>query len=124
MTMEILLSCMHQEDTSIVKRSNIQSDVVIINQCDINNREIGSFVNNEGKSCKIKFISTTQRGLSISRNLAIQNSGADVCLISDDDEQFSTDCVNIVTEAFERNPMADVIAFQLKWNNRKYKDKP
>ena len=34
MTFNILISCMHQKDASIIKRSNIQSDVVVVNQCD------------------------------------------------------------------------------------------
>lgn len=34
MTLNILISCMHQKDASIIKRSNVQSDVVVVNQCD------------------------------------------------------------------------------------------
>ena len=33
MNLEVLLSCMYQEDMSIALRTRIQSDLLIINQC-------------------------------------------------------------------------------------------
>lgn len=40
MNLVILLSCMNQ-DKSIIQKSNIQTDIVVINQCDENNVEKG-----------------------------------------------------------------------------------
>ena len=69
MTLEVLISCMHQKNTDIIQKSNIQSDVVIVNQCDINKTENITFQNHQHEECKARIIHTTERGLSKSRNL-------------------------------------------------------
>ena len=111
MNLEVLLSCMHQSDASIASQVNLQSDAVIVNQCDIDNTVEVSFNNSAGNPCKIKFISTKERGLSKSRNMAIRNSRADLCLIADDDECLDTDYPQTIIEAFQKYPQADIIAF-------------
>ena len=104
---------MHQEDASIIIRSNVQSDVVVVNQCDRNNIDEFDFINNNGRTCHAKFICTTERGLSRSRNMAIRNAWADICQICDDDEVLEDDCEQKVLEAYHANPNAGVIAFAL-----------
>ena len=52
MTLNILISCMHQKDASIIKRSNVQSDVVVVNQCDHDSIEEYDFVNKKGRTCQ------------------------------------------------------------------------
>lgn len=112
-TLEVLISCMHQKDTSIIRRSNLQSDTVIINQCDRDNIEDITFVNDNNEKCQAHVVHTSVRGLSRSRNLAISHAHGEVCIICDDDEEFSADYVKQVTEAFQKIPEADVIAFQV-----------
>lgn len=109
-----LISCMHQKDAGIIARSNVQSDVVVVNQCDRDSVEEFDFVNKKGRTCHAKFICTTERGLSKSRNMAIRNAWGDVCQICDDDETFPDDAEEIVTRAYEQNPGCGVIVFALK----------
>ena len=45
----ILLSCMYETDKEIIKRSNIQSNCVIINQCDEDKKAEAKIENN--KTC-------------------------------------------------------------------------
>ena len=45
MKVEVLISCMHQTDASIITRTNVQSDVLVINQCDKDEVEEYSFLN-------------------------------------------------------------------------------
>lgn len=113
MTLTLLIACMHEKDTSIIQRSNVQTDVVVVNQCDRDSVEEFDFVNKKGKTCHAKFICTTERGLSRSRNMAIRNAWGDVCLICDDDELFPDDYKDIILKAYEEEPQADVIAFAL-----------
>lgn len=113
MTFNLLISCMHQRDKSIIERSNVQSDVVVINQCDHNSVEEFNFINNEGKICRAKFICTTERGLSKSRNMAIRNAWGDVCQICDDDEVMADDNEQIIIKAYKENPDVGLIAFSL-----------
>lgn len=109
MTLEVLLSCMHQTDISLVEKSEIRGDVLLINQTDREERlqmETG-----EGRIC---MISTRQRGLSRSRNMALQESGADICLLADDDEVFHPEYRERILRAFTDLADADVIAFDLE----------
>lgn len=114
MTFNILISCMHEKDTSIIKRSNVQSDVVVVNQCDHDSVEEFDFVNKKGKTCHAKFINTTERGLSRSRNMAIRNAWGDVCLICDDDEWMADDCEEKILNAYNQTQEAGIITFAIK----------
>lgn len=117
MTFNLLISCMYQTDTTIIERSNVQSDVVVVNQCDYDLVEEFDFVNKKGRTCHAKFISTTERGLSRSRNMAIRNAWGDICQICDDDEVIADDAEDIIIRAYEENPDAGLIAFSLIRND-------
>lgn len=122
MTFNLLISCMHQKDTGIIQRTNVQSDVIIVNQCDKESIEEFDFINKKGRSCHGKFICTIERGLSKSRNMALQNSWGDICLICDDDEVLEDDCEEKILRAYHDKPDAALIAFALirKDNGKKY----
>jgi len=107
MRFEVLMSVMHATDFSIVEQSNLEKiNTVIINQCDAEKEELV-----KDKNSKMLFTST--RGLSVSRNLAIQYADADVCLLCDDDEVFEDGLYEKVTKAYEAHPDADVIIFKM-----------
>ena len=108
MKLDILMSCMHQTDTAIVAASHITGSAVVINQCD--REEAREFATEHGR---VRFLSTTQRGLTRSRNMAIANSDADVCLLCDDDEVFVPGYEKKILRAFEELPQADVIIFRM-----------
>ena len=120
MKVEVLLSCMHQKDKSIIQRSNIQSDVVVINQCDHDAFEEFEFVNKRDEICKVKFISTIQRGLSKSRNLAIKYASGDVCLICDDDECLDDNYPELISDIY-KDTKIDFAAFKLEYNKKYWK---
>ena len=63
MTLEVLLSCMHQKDFSLVEASRLTGDVLIINQCD---RE--DFAQVPTKTGTARMFSTRDRGMTRSRN--------------------------------------------------------
>lgn len=113
MTVQVLISCMHQKDASIIRRSNIQSDVVVINQCNEDRREDFTFRNRKGEECKAIVIYTIERGLSRSRNMALSLATGDICVISDDDESFTDDYVDRICEAYRQYPEYGVIYFEI-----------
>ena len=86
MKIQVLLSCMHQVDHTIVKRTNIQTDAVVINQCDRNEITTYQFSNKLNQICNVIFVSTIERGISKSRNMALKYATGDICIICDDDE--------------------------------------
>lgn len=114
MNLEILLACMYQKDTDIVRRSKICSDVLIINQCDKDSYK------EENNGFKIRMISTRERGLSRSRNMALEQAKGDICLICDDDEIFENGYGLAIIQAFVDFPRADVITFSLNHPTRKF----
>lgn len=60
----------------------------------------------------IRVLSYHERGLSLSRNRALDNASGDICLLSDDDVLYLPDLSDILSRAFEENPEADIITFQ------------
>lgn len=111
MTIEVLISCMHQVDASIVERTKVQSNVLVINQCSVNKQESFEFCNSNSEKCQATIIYTTERGLSRSRNMAIYNATGDICLICDDDEVLEDNYVSTIIQAFQRYPEVDIITF-------------
>ncbi len=108
MKLEILMSCMHQKDDTLVRRSNIIGDVLMINQCD--REEYEEYPTKRGIA---KIYSVKSRGLSKSRNTAIEKSDADICMLCDDDETFVENYDELIISAYEANPDADVIIFKM-----------
>lgn len=108
MKLEILMSCMHQTDASLIAASHITGHAVVINQCD--REETREYTAENGL---VRFFSTTQRGLTKSRNMAITKSDADVCMLCDDDEVFVPGYEEKILSAYEKLPQADVVIFKM-----------
>ena len=116
MTFEVLISCMNQNDISIVSKANLKKNVIIINQANFEKVF-------EDSDKNIKMYSTIERGLSKSRNLAIEKSNADICLISDDDEVFVDDLEHLVLDSYNKYNY-DIIVFDLSNYHKKIIRKP
>ena len=116
MRLELLVSTMFQKDRSLIDKMNVCSDAVVVNQCDKNRVEI--FIKN---GYRVLWIDTTERGLSKSRNMAIANATADICVIADDDMVYRSDYVSTITSAFSRIN-ADIIGFKVCGIEKKFKD--
>lgn len=120
----VLISCMHQVGYEIISKSNIQTDVVVINQCNTDNIETFKFLNKKGEECSALIYSTTERGLSKSRNRALQLSGdAEICIICDDDELFPDDYEDIVIKQYELDNALELITFAVDLNGKSYPKK-
>lgn len=123
MKLEVLLSCMNQNDTSIIQKTNIQTDAIIVNQCDKNYIEYLEFCSEKSVVCNVVFINTREKGLSKSRNMAIDNSRADICLFCDDDELLNMDYSSVIISEFENRKDADIIAFIIDRPLKEYSKK-
>ncbi|MBQ9514330.1 MAG: glycosyltransferase family 2 protein [Clostridia bacterium] len=113
----VILSTMHKTNADVVSESNIKCDTVVVNQCDCEKET-------EVKNGNITFISSPDRGLSKSRNLAIKKSDADILVVSDDDEEFSDGFYEEIKKAYGLLPKADVIIFDVHGRPRNFGDKP
>lgn len=106
---------MHQTE-DITSKSNIRCNAVVVNQCD----EDGERMIPLPDGARVRWVDSSQRGLSRSRNLAIRSAQCDYCLIADDDEVFDDDVEYKIACAFGDNPDCDVLVFRLKNWDAKY----
>jgi glycosyltransferase involved in cell wall biosynthesis len=109
MRLEILMSVMDQADFSIAHKTKVKSDLLIINQCDVDRYDE---VEVNGHTWRM--ISTTERGLSKSRNMALDNARGDVCLFCDDDEELADGYEDTILNAYGELPSASAIVFNVK----------
>ncbi len=69
-----------------------------------------------------------EKGLSKSRNHALDHATGEICLLSDDDLYYKEDIEGLVIQAFREHPTADIITFQIETPDGKafntYGDKP
>lgn len=119
MKVEVLLSCMNQKDRAIINRSNLEkTHTLVVNQCDITQERI---IEQTPYLC---WLDTPTQGLSVSRNLALANTKADIAIIADDDEVFENNLSEKVTEVYKNLPQADIIIFSLSNTRIKFGNRP
>ncbi len=131
--MQTLLSVMEQGDPlEYIEKLNIKTDAVIVNQCgrdgervvslDLEsvsedaNIERGLGIKTDGQggaygAHTISIIDRNERGLSRSRNLALEKATDDICIFCDNDVRYEDGAVSVIEEAFRRHPDAGVICF-------------
>ncbi|MGE7614594.1 glycosyltransferase [Paenibacillus sp. NPDC101420] len=114
MKLEVLISTMHQSDHNLLEKMNIQSDAIVVNQCDENSYEKFLYKNHD-----ITFLSFSERGVGLSRNNALMRTTADICLIADDDVTYIDGYKDIIIKSFKDHPEADMILFNVPSSNPK-----
>ncbi|MDO5573191.1 MAG: glycosyltransferase family A protein [bacterium] len=116
MKLQVLLSAMFLDGYEYISSLHISGNCLVVNQCD---REAYDDIIEETRT--VRYIETTERGLSKSRNMAIQNADAEVCILCDNDVEYVEGYEQLICDAFERHPEADIIVFYIK---RKEKPQP
>lgn len=108
MKVQVLASVMNEEAASLAERMRLESDAVVINQCD----RLGYEEVKRGESL-IQFYSFPERGVGRSRNEAILRAKGDICLFSDGDIVYEPGYEEAILAEFERRPDADMILFNV-----------
>ena len=114
LTYQILVSTMNQKDFSIYNSMNLNSDTIIINQCDKNSYDDVVICENN-----VKMYSFAERGVGLSRNSALMRATADIIEFADDDMIFVDGYQEKVVKEFEKHPEADAILFSVQSLNYK-----
>ena len=109
MTLQVLIATMHQIDHSLLEKMNIQSDAVVINQCDRDEIERFKY---EGHN--ILWMSLRERGIGLSRNTALMRATADIVLFADEDVRYLDGYPQMIMSAFENNSNADILLVDLE----------
>lgn len=114
MRVQVLASVMNQSPEAIAEKMNLDSEAVIINQCDrFESRET------EYRGHKVRFFSFPDRGVGRSRNEAILRADGDICLFSDEDIVYEPGYAEAIAEEFEKNHDADMILFNVTINEER-----
>lgn len=116
MKYQLIVSTMNQTDESICERMRIDSDAIIINQCDKFEKKT---VSHNGH--QVVFLSFDERGVGLSRNNGLMRSEAEIIHFADDDLIFYDNYAETVIKEYEDHPEADVIMFAINSLN---KDRP
>lgn len=106
---ELLIATMHQKDDSILNRMRVQSDAIVINQC-----EPFAWREYTRDSCRVRFLSCEERGVGLSRNTALMRAQGDICLFADDDLIYCDGYEEKIIGAFKDFPDADVLVFNIQ----------
>ena len=110
MRIQVLIATMNQQDHSLLKKMNIQTDAIVGNQCDRNEVEHFNY-----RGHNIAWYSFAERGVGLNRNNALMRATGDIGLFADDDMVYVDSYTQIVKKAFEQITDADVIVFDLKY---------
>ena len=119
MECEILVSVMnHRNKDKIINRLGISNDdkCLIINQIFDDKKP-----ENDVKTGNHKFISYKEKGLSRSRNHALDNAVGDICVIADDDMVYMDDYKKTIIDAYKKYQDADIIIFIVDREHKDYK---
>lgn len=114
---QVLVATMHRQDHSLLDQLRIQTDAVVVNQCD---RESVEELDYKGN--KILWINTCERGLSKSRNMALRAATAQICMICDDDMVYKDGYAQRVLQAFEENPEATLLRLEVEGIERVFRN--
>ena len=108
MTLETLVSAVREDVAALADKMNLQSDAVIINQCNEN-----SYLEYEHNGYTVRGYSFAEKGVGLSRNNALLRAKADIVLFSDEDIVYHDGYAKAILEAFEKHPEADMLLFNM-----------
>lgn len=109
MTVQILASVVEKDPRELVKEMHMETDAVIVNQCD--SYGVESFKYNDRN---IRVFHMAERGVGLSRNTALMRADGDICLFSDQDIVYEGGYEQKIVQAFEKCPEADMIIFNIE----------
>ena len=111
MKVEVLLATMffEQEDENFLELMNIQTDIVIGNQCDHNGNEL--FTHNDNNAT---VLSRQERGVGRNRNTCLFYSNADIVLFADNDVCYYDGYGKKIEDYYNTHPNADIVIFNFK----------
>jgi glycosyltransferase involved in cell wall biosynthesis len=94
---------------NLLNNMNIKNNYLIINQTSKNNIEISNS----------NVITKNEKGLSKSRNIAIDSAKEDIVLIADDDVIYNDEYEKIILDSWKKYKEADIICFYVESKNPK-----
>lgn len=111
---QILLSIMNLDNyKKQLKKMNVKQNFVIVNQITNDDSKMININNDDGI-----VYSYRGKGLSASRNKAIDLCNSKICMLSDDDMFYYKNYFQVISSYYEKYPDADVICFAVDYENK------
>ncbi len=105
--MELLVSSVNGNLDMLLPQMKIQSNAIVINQCNENGYE---FLEQNGN--KIQVYHFKERGVGLSRNNGLMRATDEIVMFADEDLVFVDEYADLVEQEFKNHPEADLIFFQ------------
>jgi glycosyltransferase involved in cell wall biosynthesis len=112
LSLEILIATMNQTHLDFLQPMFQFNPIVDFTVLIVNQTTPDKLLHSDRKNVRV--INRFEIGLCKSRNVALRESRADICLIADDDVIYEPDLKTKILKAYERYPNADFISFQAK----------
>ncbi len=115
--LQILVSAVNKDASTMPERMRLESDAVIVNQLIGDKAPEGAA---EGDSSftyegyEIRVITRREKGVGLSRNTALEAADSDIIQFGDDDIVYSKGYSGRILAEFEKHPEADVLLFNVK----------
>lgn len=109
MSVQLLISCVDKNIPELIKKLQLESPAVIINQCGVDKEE-----HLETAGFPVKVFYRNERGVGRSRNLALSKADTDICLFGDEDIVYAKGYEALIEKEFAAHPQADGIMFQVE----------
>lgn len=109
MRLQVLVSAMNRESTSLLRKMNITTDVLVVNQADRVAYRRESFFDHT-----VDWFDCDERGVGLSRNTALDRAAGEFVLFADEDCSYVNDLESEVIKEFDAHPDVDVILFDIE----------
>lgn len=109
MKLQMLISGLNIEPVRLLEGMHLECNGILVNQCDKNAEEEAEIA-----GYHFKIVSSTDRGVGASRNLAFSYAQAEYLLFSDEDIVYESGYAQKILDEFESLADADMILFNVK----------
>lgn len=106
--LQVLIVTMNRNNHNLISKMNIQSDAMVGNQTDYNKKSVFKYKNHQ-----IEWFDWNERGVGLNRNNLLMRASADIILFADDDVVYEDGYKEIILQAFNEHPEADMIIFNV-----------
>ena len=118
---QILIATMNRTNFDFLKAMFVFSDFSTLNLLVINQTTSDRLLQSDFENVEV--INSFDKGLSKSRNLALQMASKDLVILTDDDVVFQSSFENFVLNTFNSNPSHDGFRFQYENENGNFPKK-
>lgn len=108
MTLQLLVSAVDKEPRELTRQMQIDSDAILIVQCDENGYEEWEQDGHEIRAYRFR-----EKGVGLSRNNALMRADRDISVFADEDIVYTEGYEQKILAEFEKYPAADMLLFNV-----------